>query len=116
MVRPVIKKSKPETHDLLKVLSHSKPKLRKAILQNCDNDLIHTICDCVYNIVKGNIPGLDKKYIKKLLPHKNTLIKLTNKIPLKEKKKTLVQKGGFLPLILPFVAPLIAKVVSKVLD
>ena len=109
MVKPVIK-SKPETRDLLKVLSHSKPKLRKAILQNCDNDLIHTICDCVYNIVKGNVPGIDKAAIKRLLPHKRTLIKLTKKIPFKEKKRSLIQQGGFLQYILPFIAPLIEQI------
>tara|TARA_B100001146_G_scaffold217028_1_gene221132 strand:+ start:803 stop:961 length:159 start_codon:yes stop_codon:yes gene_type:complete len=48
--------------------------------------------------------------VKKLLPHKRTLIKLTKKIPLKEKKRTLVQQGGFLQYILPFIAPLIEQV------
>ena len=109
MVKPVIK-SKPETRDLLKVLGNCKPKLRKAILQNCNNDLIHTICDCVYNIVKGNVSTFDESSVKKLLPHKRTLIKLTKKIPLKEKKRTLIQQGGFLQYILPFIAPLIEQV------
>ena len=114
MGKPVIKS---DTNDLLKVVGHSKPKLRKAILQHCDNDLIETICDCVYNVVKGNIPGVNAKVVKKLVPHKKTLIKLTKRIPLKEKRKTLVQKGGaLLPLLLPFVAPLIAKGLQGILS
>ena len=114
MGKPLFSKNKPETTDLLKVLCHSKPPLRKAILKHCDNDLIDTICDCIYNVVKGNVPGVTPATVKKLAPHKSTLLKLMKKIPLKEKKETLIQKGGFLPLLLaPLVAPLVAKIVSK---
>ena len=112
MGKPVIKS---ETHDLLKVLGRSKAKLRKAILQHCENDLIATICDCIYNVVKGNVPGVKEKEIKKLVPHKKTLIKLSQRIPLKEKRKTLVQKGGaVLPFLLPLVAPLLAQAAQKI--
>ena len=110
MGKPVIKSN---THDVLKVVGQSKPKLRKAILEHCDNDLIQIICDCVYNVVKGNIPGINKKVVKKLVPHKKTLIKLTKRIPLKEKRKTLVQNGGLLPLLFPLVAPLVAPLIAK---
>ena len=109
MVKPTIK-SNSESQDLLKVLSHCKPKIRNAILKNCENDLIHIICDCVYNIVKGNIPRLTQEKVNKLACHKTSLIKLTKKAPIKEKRKIRVQKcGGFLPFLLPLVAPLIAK-------
>ena len=54
-------KSNSESQDLLRVLSHCKPKVRNAILKNFENDLIHMICDCVYNVVKGNVPGLTQK-------------------------------------------------------
>ena len=106
---------KSDTHDLLKVLGRSKAKLRKAILQHCDNEVINTICDCIYNVVKGNVPGVKEKEIKKLVPHKKTLIKLSQRIPLKEKRKTLVQKGGaVLPFLLPLVAPLLAQAAQKI--
>ena len=65
MVQPTIK-SNSESQDLLKVLSHCKPKIRNAILKNCENDLIHIICNCVYNVVKGNIPGLTQEKVNKL--------------------------------------------------
>ena len=85
------------------------------ILKNCENDLIHIICDCVYNVVKGNVPGLTQEKVNKLACHKTSLIKLTQNVPIKEKRKILVQKGGgFLPFLLPLVAPLIAKAVSKI--
>ena len=114
MVKPTIK-SNSESQDLLKVLSHCKPKTRNAILKNCENELIHIICDCVYNVVKGNVPGLTQEKVNKLARHKTSLIKLTKKVLIKEKRKILVQKGsGFLPFLLALVAPLIAKAVSKI--
>ena len=114
MAKPTIKSSS-ESQDLLRVLSHCQPKIRNAILKNCEKDLIHIICDCVYNVVKGNVPGLTQDKVNKLAGHKTSLIKLTQKVPMKEKRKVLVQKGsGFLPYLLPLVAPLIAKAVSKI--
>ena len=108
-------KSSSESQDLLRVLSHCKPKIRNATMKNCENDLIHIIRDCVYNVVKGNIPCLTQEKVNKLARHKTSLIKLTKKVPIKEKRKILVQKGGgFLPFLLPLVAPLIAKAVSKI--
>ena len=114
MVKQTIKSSS-EIQYLLKVLSHCKPKIKNAILKNCVNDLIHIICDCVYNVVEGNVPGLTQEKVNKLARHKRSLIKLNKKVPIKEKRKILVQKsGGFLPFLLPLVAPLIAKAVSKI--
>ena len=108
-------KSSSESQDLLRVLGHCQPKIRNAILKNCENDLIHIICDCVYNVVKGNVPGLTQEKVNKLACYKSSLIKLTERLPIKEKRKILVQKGdGFLPFLLPLIAPLIAKAVSKI--
>ena len=114
MVKPTIKSSS-ESQDLLRVLGHCQPKIRDSILKNCENDLIHIICDCVYNVVKGNIPGLTQEKVTKLAHYKTSLIKLTKKVPIKEKRKILIQKGsGFLPFLLLLVALLIAKAVSKI--
>ena len=68
MVKPTIK-SNSESQDLLRVPSHCKPKIRKAILKNCEKDLIHIICDCVYNVVKGNVLGLTQEKVNKLARH-----------------------------------------------
>ena len=114
MVKPTIKSSS-ESQDLLRVLGHCQPKIRNTILKNSENGLIHIICDCVYNMVKGNVPGFNQEKVNKLAHHKTNLIKLTKKVPIKEKRKILIHKGGgFLPFLLPLVAPLIAKAVSKI--
>ena len=65
--------------------------------------------------MKGNVSGLTQEKVNKLARHKTSLLKLAKKVPIKEKRKILVQKGdGFLPFLLPLVAPLIAKAVSKI--
>ena len=66
-------------------------------------------------MVKGNVPGLTQEKVNKLASHKTSVIKLTQKVPIKEKRKILVQKGGgFLPFLLPLVALLIAEAISKI--
>ena len=66
-------------------------------------------------MVKGNVPGLMQEKVNILARHKTSLIRLTEKVPINEKRKILVQKGGgFLPFLRPLVAPLIAKEVSKI--
>ena len=65
--------------------------------------------------MKGNVPGLTQEIVNKVAHHKTSLIKLTKKVPIKEKRKILVQKGGgFLPFLISLIAPFIAKAVSKV--
>ena len=36
----------------LHVLKDAKPKLRKAIISNCDKELIHTISECALNVLR----------------------------------------------------------------
>ena len=91
MVKPSIK-SNSESQDLLRVLSHCKPKIRNAILKNCENDLIHIICYCVYNVVKGNVPGLTQEKVNKLARHKTCLIKLTKRFLSKKRERFSFRK------------------------
>ncbi|CAH1240723.1 Hypp6079 [Branchiostoma lanceolatum] len=95
--------------DCLRVLSKANPKLRKAILSSVPNDLLKSICDCSHNVLSGNIrltPGQKRG----LSRHKNTLRQLSNKkIPLSRKRRTLIQKGGFLSLLL---SPIISAITS----
>ena len=39
----------------LQVLKNAKPKLVKAIISNCNKDLLHAISECVLNVLNGNI-------------------------------------------------------------
>ena len=104
MVKPTIK-SNSESQDLLKLLSHCKPKIRNAILKNCENDLIHIICNCVYNVVKGNVPGLTQEKVNKPARHKTSLIKLSKRFLSKKGerfsfRKVMVFFHFYFPLLL----------------
>ena len=89
------------------------PSEIKAVLQSADKELIGTICECIQNLAKGNIP-ISKQKIKQLRPHQKLVGKILDKsIKFEQKKKHLVQSGGFLPLLL---APLLGVADSLIGD
>jgi hypothetical protein len=98
---------------LLRVLHKADRKLRESLIRNADAKLVHCLCECAHNTLRGNIP-ISSHQKKKLSTHKVILRKLTNKkASVKQKKKLLLQKGGaFLPLLL---APIIGALINKLL-
>ena len=64
----------------LKALCKCKPAARKAILEHADGELINCICECIDNILKGNIK------ISKI--HKKKLGRSTKVLDELRKKKT----------------------------
>ena len=73
----------------------------KAIIQNADQPLIHCLCECAHNLLKGNVP---------LTPAQNTRLKRykTHQRELVQKKKAnkkkILQTGGFIPAQLAPIA------------
>ena len=71
-----------ETHKAnyhtLQLLRSAQPKLRKAIISNCDRDLVNCITEFILNDLNGNIAltGFDTH---KLHKHKLALRKLVDK-------------------------------------
>ena len=77
--------------------------MRNALIKSADRDLICSICECIQNVINGNVK-IDDKIKKKLFHEKEHLRRLQKKSSLKNKKKILIQKGGsFLPMLLPIV-------------
>lgn len=86
--------------EFLRALHFLKPKFRKALLKACDEKEINFICECIFNVLKGNIL-LEEKQKSKLNKHKKILRKLISKGNNKFRKNIIIQKGGaFLPIIL----------------
>lgn len=86
---------------MLQVLKKASPKLRQNILKSSGNkELILAIIECALNVLNGQckLPSCSRR---KLTKHKKALRHLVDRsVPLARKKKTLVQKGGFLiPLL-----------------
>lgn len=98
---------------MLYVLRKADKKLRKAIIENSDNDVIKTIIEIVYNTLKGNtiIKPSIKSNLKK---YKNELRRIScPKRSLSSKRKVLIQKGGFLPILL---SSLLSGIIGKLLE
>lgn len=89
-----------ENQHTLQVLKNCKPIVRKSIIKYGNSELIKTLCEICINILNGNVK-ISPKCKNHLQNYKNSLRKLTApKVKLQVKKKILVQKGGFLPVIL----------------
>ena len=101
--------------DLLKALAHCKIKIRTAILKNADKDLVDAICQCVFNLLSGNI-NMSSSEKEKLVKYKISLRKLVQKSTLKQKKKILVQKGGFLQYLIPAAIEGISSIISSFIN
>lgn len=90
-----------------KLLLSLSPKERKSLLKVLDNKKIRSICECAYNLLRGNIPVKDKCKLRKLRKYKTTLRRLAKRGEnWAKKRKYLVQKGGggfILPLLLSTV-------------
>lgn len=99
------KKSLHKHLPALKTVSSLKPKLRRQLLANCSDEFIHCLCECAHNLSKGTVP-VDSTQFKKIDRHRNKIRALLDKDSNKEKRRSfLIQKGGFLPLLL---APILA--------
>lgn len=100
--------------DMLSVLSKAPPPMRKQMIQTASKDVIDTVCECCLNVLKGTIP-LSPHQKKCLAKHRHVLRQMVQKkIPIRQKKKMLVQRGGILPL-LPLLAPLLGTIAKPLL-
>jgi adenylate kinase len=92
----------------LNVVASPNSHMRNAIIKSADKELICTICECIQNVINGNVK-IDEKLKKRLFQQKDHLRKLQKKSSIKNKKKILIQKGGsFLPMLIPIILSLVS--------
>jgi hypothetical protein len=89
---------------------------RKQYLMSASPREIGSLLECTLNVCNGNIP-LTSRQLNSLKKHKKVIKQLSfGKSKFQNKKRLLVQKGGFLPLIasaaLSFLGPIIANAVG----
>ena len=100
---------------LLEIVGECKKKLRNSIILNSDNDFILTIIECVLNIMNGNV-NLNDENFKILKPYNKTFKKLIKKkISLNNKRKIIVQKGGFLQFLIPAIISAVGSIASTII-
>jgi len=86
--------------ELLKILKTAKPAQRKVLLQVADNGLIYCLCECIDNVLRGNVKLTPAKK-RELAKYIHLLRKIANrKTKIDHKRTLLVQNGGFLPALL----------------
>ena len=88
-------------------VKHDKRKCNRIIDQG-GMELVHCICDCVFNILQCNIP-LEDEEKERLKRHRHCLIELVKKKTADKKRKHLIQEGGFLGTLIPTLVGLVGK-------
>ena len=103
--------------ELLKFLANTNTKNRKVLLEKADRQLINCICECAYNVFYGNI-DLTPKQKKALRRYKSVLQELINdkNRAIRRKRNLLVQKGGFLPVLLAPIIGLAASLIGEFVE
>jgi hypothetical protein len=95
---------------LLQVLKSAPPKLKKAILKNCDEKLLDALSEICFNYLKGNVKCKDN-HLKNLKKFKSTVRKLGRSDKRKsDRRKILLQSGG--GFITALLAPVVAELVT----
>ena len=95
------------------MLKMAEPRLRKALITNCNKELVNCISECVLNVLNGNIK-LSGCNTRKLQKHKAALCKVADRhMSLSGKKRLIVQRVGFLLPLLDAILSTIASLISK---
>ena len=98
----------------LRLLQKAPAPLQKRILDKASSELIRCLYDCAHNMLQGNV-NISRHHKQKLKPHKTKLQKLADrKVALKTKQR-IIQKGGFLPILLSALAPVISGVLGTLI-
>ena len=77
---------------------HTKDKQK--FVKSCSKDFILCVCECIKNVLKERLP-LKPRHLKVLPKHKGTLRKLAFKNTSLATRRKILQRGGFLGLLLP---------------
>jgi hypothetical protein len=96
----------------LEKLSSAPIKERKRLLLEFNDCVIDAISEIALNCLKGNIP-LKSCDFKKLKKHQNILRIISQPNKIKYRRNILIQKGGFLNILLAPALSLIATLVGE---
>jgi len=100
-----------KTYPELKRFGRLRHRDQRKYIKTCSNEFVKCICDCANNIVKRIVP-LKANQIDKLRRHRKSIRQLAVKRTPLKKKRQILQRGGFLHLLLP---PVIGYLASKLI-
>lgn len=86
---------------------------RKHFIARAPTPVINKISELCLNCVKGSLP-IDRREINLLKKDRTTIRAVgSKKNSLKKRRNLLIQKGGFLPILLKFALPLLASYIGS---
>lgn len=103
-----------EKYNLYKALKSVKPDVLGEIIQHLDNNSVHALCECVYNVLHTDMSLSTKtkqmlrKKLKRHCNEKNLKSITSKNVSLSKRKKALQQEGTGIGLILSTVVPFLA--------
>ena len=96
----------------LKRLSRSKPSISRPIIRDASKDLLNTISECSYNVLKGVVP-LTTKQKSRLCKYKTKLRQIANKKVSQKRKRAILMRGGFLGALLSPIIGVLGSLLSN---
>ncbi len=104
-----------EHADYLSLIGKTKSKCKRAqLIEYASKEQINAIAECIDNVLRGIVPlnGNETKYLRK---YKRAMrIVGDKKIPMKEKKRTLKQSGGFLSALIPIASAILGPLLGGI--
>ena len=93
------KRIKKHIH-LLSLICECNRRQRNALIQTLSKDQLLAICECVDNVLNGNVK-LDSKVLRSVRGKRNQFREIRKRsVPTRLKKEALLQTGGALPALL----------------
>jgi triphosphoribosyl-dephospho-CoA synthetase len=92
-----------QTFNKVRILSLATPRARKELIRKGDRELIDCVSECCHNILHGKVI-LTSNQKNQLKRYKDKIREVAKKKTSLCKKREIIQKGGFLGIVLPAVA------------
>lgn len=98
----------------LRLIQTCPKHLRKQLLQKLPLKTVKTICECVFNTLRGNVK-LTSHQKKRLAKYKYTLRKVGSRQgTLYTKKRLIAQRGGFLNILIPAAVTALSALINGI--
>lgn len=92
--------------DILKYLQKISPRRQKVIIKAADRPILEAFSEIALNMIKKNVQ-LSSAQIAKLRPYEEQIYQLSLKGHSVQKKRRILQKGGFISALLGSVLPVL---------
>jgi len=86
-------------------------KAKRDYVKKCDTELVHCLSECAKNLLFGTVP-LTEHQFKRLRSQKKNLRALSLKKTSLKKKRKLLQRGGFIGLLIRPILSLLGGLLS----